>query len=254
MVTRNDVITHAINECIKELYTMSQPQVSWKDLKEQCEVYSKAYLEWEEYKRAERDNKPLYEEYNERLNWNGKSITECIGPRPYEFYYIPDRVQKEIIDSYIYAYKLDNQQELLNTIEILKRYCEDPIIDKWIDDWDDEYGNHHPGYKGYDHPDNLEKEVFSILKDNSNFWKNAIGETNPKDLSKEICNKFFKFLDMAGDFYNWNGELNTFNINVYLGITPSTNKEKVIDNWKKYRNKDIEIDESKYKEELEWEN
>ena len=44
-------------------------------------------------------------------------------------------------------------------------------------------------------------------------------------------------------------DLNSFNTNVYLGASPNSNKEAVIENWKKYRNKDIEIDESKYNEE-----
>ena len=40
-------------------------------------------------------------------------------------------------------------------------------------------------------------------------------------------------------------------MSVYLGPSPNSNKEAVIENWKKYRNKDIEIDESKYNDEYE---
>ena len=54
---------------------------------------------------------------------------------------------------------------------------------------------------------------------------------------------------MAGKFYNSHWWLNSFNTTVYLGASPNSNKEAVIENWKKYRNKDIEIDESKYNEE-----
>ena len=69
--------------------------------------------------------------------------------------------------------------------------------------------------------------------------------------SQIFQDKFFKFLDMAGNFYEFNRYLNGFNMHVYLGGTPSSNKESVIENWKKYRNIDIEIDESKYNEEDE---
>ena len=67
---------------------------------------------------------------------------------------------------------------------------------------------------------------------------------------EEIVNKFFEFLDMAGNFYNWNRDLNAFNVSVYLGPSPNSDKQTVIDNWKKYRNKDIEIDEEQIKKEF----
>lgn len=237
-MTRNDVLSRAIDECIKEFYSIAQPHIEWEDLKEQCEIYAKAYIEWEEYKKAERDNPKLYKEYNERLEWKGKSITECIGPRPYEFYYLPNEIQKDIANSYIHAYKFDNQQELLDTIDILKNYCKEPIVDKWIEGEGD-----NPGHRGYEHPDNLKQIIANFLNQKYNSLYNF-----DEECAKELQDKFFEFLDMAGNFYNWNHELNTFNMNVFLGIAPSTNKEKVIDNWKKYRNKDIEIDEKQMKE------
>ena len=243
-MTRNDVLSEAIDKCIKEFYSIAQPHVEWEDLKEQCRKYSEKYLEWENYIR-------------EGIKYN---ILDFCGPRPYEFYYLPNEIQKDIADSYVHAYKFDNQQELLDTIEILKNYCKEPIVDKYIDDWTDEYGNHHPGHRSYDHPDNLEKELRKIFDDEIlpdickqyneqyNLQTTGIESSVSIAYSQRFQNKFFEFLDMAGNFYNWNHELNTFNMNVFMGIAPSTNKEKVIDNWKKYRNKDIEIDEKQMKE------
>ena len=240
MLTRNDVLSRAVNDCVKELYSLAVPNIEWEDFVEQNKIYLKKYKEWEDYRRAEKEDKKLYREYNEKLGWEGKSIVECIGPRPYEFYYLPKEIFKDIVNNYVYAYKMDEHQQLLDIIEILKNYCKEPIKDKWIED-----GN--SGYRGYEYSDNLEKEIFSILKENSNYWKNAIGKSNPSDLSKEIQNKFFEFLDMAGKFFNWNSDLNNFCQTVYLGATPNSNKEAVIENWKKYRNQDIEIDEEQIK-------
>ena len=59
----------------------------------------------------------------------------------------------------------------------------------------------------------------------------------------------YNFYIQDDNFYEWNGDLNSFNVSVYLGPSPNSSKEAVIKNWKQYRNKDIEIDESKYKEE-----
>lgn len=247
MITRSDILNKAVDDCMKELYSLVQPSVDWDDFIEQNKIYSKKYKVWERFNHLFNNRSILTEkeliEYSSYPvhNWENKSITECIGPRPYEFYYLPKDIMKDICDSYIEAYGIDNQQQLLNTIQILKDYCREPIIDKYIDDYTDEYDNYHPGYKSYDHPDNLEKEITKILTKYDDSMDSEQGE--------EIVNKFFKFLDMAGDFYNWNGELNSFNTSVYLGASPNTNKETVIENWKKYRGKDIEINEEQIKKE-----
>ncbi len=85
----------------------------------------------------------------------------------------------------------------------------------------------------------IEKELIEICDQHSH---------EPVNMAKEIQNKFFEFLDMAGNFFNWNRDLNSFNVTVYLGPSPNSNKQAVIDNWKQYRNKDIEINEKQIKE------
>ena len=229
MISRNDVLSKAVDNCLEELYTLVVPKVTWEKFKEECKIYSEKYKKWE----SERKTNPELDK---------KSKTECIGPAPYEFYFLPREITKDICDSYVHAYKMDNQQELLDTIEILKNYCKEPIVDKYIDDWTDETGFHHPGYRSYDHPDNLEKELSKHL---SSYFEEEDGLS--KEIAKELQNKFFEFLDMAGNFYSWNGELNSFNTSIYLGLSPNSNKEAVIENWKKYRNQDIEIDEEQIK-------
>lgn len=219
-MTKDNVINDAIEKCLKELYTLAVPSITWEEFEKECIEYSEKYKKWESERK---ENKEL----------ENKSRKECIGPAPYEFYYLPSEIIKDICNSYIYAYELDRHQNLLDIIEILKNYCKDPVVDKYVNDWTDETGFHHPGYRGYDHPDNLEKELEKILHNTSTV--------------RLIQEKFFEFLDMAGKFYNWNRDLNTFNCSVYLGPSPNSNKEAVIENWKKYRNQDIEIDEEQIK-------
>ena len=223
MVTRDNIISNAVDDCLKELYSLVQPQVSWDDFVEENKEYSNKYKEWE----SDRYSRP---------EWKDKSITECIGPRPYEFYFLPKEIMKDICDSYVHAYRLDSQQNLLDIISILKDYCKKPIIDKWI-----ERDGNEPGYRGYDHPDNLATEITKILNDKHQALH--IGE------AEELQDKFFEFLDMAGNFFNWNRDLNTFNCSVYLGPSPNSNKDAVIKNWKEYRNKDVKIDEEQMKKE-----
>jgi hypothetical protein len=256
MINRDDVLSQACDECIKELYSFVQPSVKWEDFIKECEIYTKCYKEWDTYNHAYHNREENPEKWEklrklyEKLDWENKSINECIGPRPYEFYYLPKEIMKDICESYIHAYKIDQQQELLDTIEVLKNYCKEPIVDKWIERNGDE-----PGYRGYDHPDNLEKEINTYLdlkfplmdperaEDAEDF------ENKLNIAAKELQTKFFEFLDMAGNFYNWNRDLNAFNTTVYLGPSPNPNKEVVIDNWKKYRMQEIEIDEEQIKKE-----
>ena len=228
-MTKDNVISDAIEKCLKELYTLAVPSITWEEFEKECIEYSEKYKKWESERK---ENKEL----------ENKSRKECIGPAPYEFYYLPKEITKEICESYVYAYELDRHQNLLDIIEILKNYCKDTVVDKYVNDWTDETGLHHPGYRGYDHPDNLEKEIDKIIT-------NYKGGKMPDQelLTNNIKNKFFEFLDMAGEFFNWNRDLNTFNCSVYLGPSPNSNKEAVIENWKKYRNQDIEIDEEQIK-------
>lgn len=223
-MTRQDVLEQACNQCMKELYEYAVPHVTWEQFKKECKEYSRKYKEWDDWKMK---NIPHPE-------WEGKSIEECIGPRPYEFYYLPREIMKDICDSYVYAYGLDHQQNLLDIISILKDYCKDPIVDKWIEE---ENGN--PGYRGYDHPNNLEKELYNLIPDTG---------FDTSSIVKEVQDKFFEFLDKAGNFYKWNHDLDGFNMTIYLGASPYTNKETVVKNWKKYRDTDIEINDKEIKE------
>lgn len=223
-MTRSKVLEMASLACLKELYSKVQPAVNWDNFMEENRLYSKAYKQWES----------LYKESPEKA---GKVLDFC-GPRPYEFYYLPQEVFKRIADSYVDAYCIDSQQDLLDIIDILKNYCISPIKDSYIKESDGETR------RGYIHPDNIKKTVQSLLQA---FYLNS--DCDSSYVSDELVKIFFEFLDDAGKFYCWNRDLNTFNTTVYLGPSPCSNKETVINNWKNYRNKDITIDDSLYIEE-----
>lgn len=238
-MTRQEVIVQACDQCMKELYSYAKPSVTWEEFVSENKAYkehNKLYKNYQAAFNGKEKNSELWEQY--RLTyplWENKSMVECIGPAPFEFYYLPEEVLKDICDSYIYAYKINDQQELIDTIETLKNYCKNPIINVYVEPTEDRFG-----YRTYEHPDNLEKQLTDLIP-YSGFDKSAIAES--------IQNKFFEFLDMAGEFYSWDKDLISFNMSVYLGASPSSNKELVIENWKKYRNKDIEIDEEQIKTE-----
>jgi hypothetical protein len=93
--------------------------------------------------------------------------------------------------------------------------------------------------KEFEEPDNIEQELQKILNDKDD------------DTIKKVKETFFNFLDEAGKFYKWTRFINSFNMTVYLGPSPNSNKKAVINNWKQYRETDIEINDDLYNEEDE---
>lgn len=225
---RETLLEEAIERCMKELYSYAQPSVSWDDFMLQNKEYMEKYRQWESYMRSKRNNDKYWQEWKQiHPDWENKTLDECIGLRPYEFYYLPKEVMKTICDSYVDAYELDKQKNLEDIKDVLIGYCKEPIVDTWIEEIEDGHG-----YRGYKHPESLENELKKLVGD---------------EKGAEAWNLMAKYLNMATDFYSWNRELNIFNGNVYLGGSPHSVKETVIKNWKEYRGKDIEIDEERYK-------
>ena len=190
-MTRNDVLTDAVDKCMKELYKYAQPSITWDNFIKENKLYLKLEKEWKSFRDIYENKESDPEKWDKVKayyeDWIDKSITECIGPRPFEFYYLPKDILKDIADSYVDAYKIDSHQELLDTIETLKNYCKNPIVDKYIKKEGE------PGYRGYEHPDNLEKEIVKILGDvaiDNEYYQHSLQD------------KFFEFLDMAGKFFN----------------------------------------------------
>lgn len=249
-MTRHEVLGQAVDQCMKELYSLAQPSIDWEDFIKENKEYVVKEKAWEQYKRAfanKDENPEMWKKMKDTFpEWEDKSIKDCIGPKPYEFYYLPREVMNEVCDSYVYAYNIDSKQQLLDTIETLKNYCKEPVVDKYIEGkgkpGDEDY---EPGHRGYDHPNNLVTCLMNcIIGSNLNLGDNTGRDI--KNLAEQCQDRFFTYLDMAGNFYNWNRDLNSFNMSVYLGASPNSNKEAVIENWKKYRDTEIEIDETKY--------
>ena len=220
MITRSDVLEKASIDCLKELYSKVQPSVDWDDFVQQNKDYSIKYEQWKQM-----ENRPPIEEF-------------C-GPRPYEFYFLPKQVMKEIADSYVRAYGIDQHAELLDIIEILKGYLNKPIEEAYVKESDGETR------RGFAHPLPIQKWIAGILK--GYYDGSECGDHST--VAKELCEEFFHYMDKAGKFFSWNYDINAFNTTVYLGPSPSSNKEKVIENWKKYRDTKVIIDESIYEDE-----
>lgn len=223
-MNRRELLQDAVNNCMRELYSYVYPKVSWKSFKLQCKKYTKKYKEWE---KLDKETKPSAEEY-------------C-GPKPYEFYFLPKEIMKDICDSYVHAYRMDQKEEFESDVKIFLDYCIQPIRDKYIEVRIDKNGFTHPGYRDYEHFESITDVINNIITEYRGI--------DSKELSDRVWDTVLKYYEEAKNFYNWTSELTSFNTSVYLGASPCSNKETVIENWKKYRNVDIEIDENEIKKE-----
>lgn len=193
-ITRQDVLSEAIIEFYKDCYKFAQPSVEWDDFVQQNKDY---------------------------VNNNEK------GPKPYEFYYLPEKAYKYLQEVYIDSYRV--KSDLHPHLELLISYFENPIRNKWIEKGSDLLSRD-SGYRGYEHFNSLKEEI-----------------------GEEAYSKVIEYINEAKNFYNIDYYYNSFLMTTALGATPSSNKEQVIKNWKKYRDKDIIIDESIYNEDEDWE-
>ena len=50
MITRSDILNKAVDDCMKELYSLVQPSIDWDNFIKENEIYIKSYHEWEKYK------------------------------------------------------------------------------------------------------------------------------------------------------------------------------------------------------------
>lgn len=186
-LSRNEIISNAILDFTKDCYKHAQPSVTWDEFLQQ----NREYIE------------------------SGEK-----GPRPYEFYYLPEKVFKELQEMYIDAYRIAPEFE--DDCDTILQYLEKPVRHKWIEKGTDLLSNH-SGYRGF--------EYYTPLKE---------------EIGEEAYNKVVEYIKEASEFYNKNHYYNGFLMQTSLGPTPSSNKENVIKNWKEFRDTDITINESIY--------
>ena len=120
-ISREDVISQAIDNCLDLMYRASYPSITLEEYMAEHEKFET---------REEKENARLYESH-----------------------YLPWKVYRAIEEDFIEAYDL--KSPLPDIIEILKGYFKEPIVDKWIEGKEGE-----PGHKGYEKPEPMDDETY----------------------------------------------------------------------------------------------
>lgn len=130
-ITREDVLTKAVEDCWREMFAKAQPK-------------------------ADYDN--LIAEYKA-----GKIDEEKDGPI-YDRHYLSMEEYMYIMEKYMEAYRI--KSEWKEDIEILEDYLTNGgSKDAYIPDHTDDNGNFHPGYRSYEKVAPLKDQILNIVKD-----------------------------------------------------------------------------------------
>lgn len=196
MLDRDTVIKRAIDECYAELYMNAQPKVDFKQLVEDAKA--------------------------------GK-IDESETP-VYNRYYLSHDEFKYITDKYIDAFGL--RESWTSNIDLLKEYLEKGgSKDKYIKEYTDEHGNYHPGYRSYEDVPPIKESIKEIIAHSEN--QEYFSAEQIDNLANAITKKVLDNIDICQKFYRFDHEGSTFMYNIALGPSPTSNKQTVIDYWKK---------------------
>ena len=174
-------------------------------------------------KRQDIIKKAIDDCYNEMYKWAQPSINleeyiknpelrkESENDKFYTRYYLSRENMKYIVEGFIQAYHIGKDWN--DNIDLLINYItsKDSVREKYIAG-----ENGSPGYVGFEH--------ISTLQD--------------------ITNDSEKVLDLirtCKQFYRKDPELNSFNMSVYLGASPYSNKEQVEEYWRNHGIPDFKI-------------
>ena len=182
------------------------------------ELYAKAQPE------ADYDN--LLEEY--RTGKIGKD------ERIYERHYLSEEEMKYIVEKYKDAYRL--KCEWNDNVEVVEQYLKDGgLKDSYVPEKIDEDGFKHPGYRSAEKVPPIETQILSYLQNN------FVNLNGLEKQANDIANIVLTTVKECKDFYKFDREEQKFSFNVYLGASPTCNKETVKKWWKDNYNTDIEI-------------
>lgn len=199
MLTREEILNKAFNDCMSEMYEKSQPCADWENLIAECKAGKI------------KKNEKIYDRHYLSMD---------------EFLYIRDKYKEAYnIKSYWKEY-----------IGVLEEYLQKGgHKDKYIPDWEDEYG-HHPGYRSYEEVSPLKEQILDMMKD---FDSSDVAA----EVAENIYNKVMETIKNCKDYYKFDREEDNFNCSISLGASPCTDAETVKKWWKDNYNYDVEIEE-----------
>ena len=203
MLNRKEIFKRAIHDCYTELYAKAQPMADYDNLVAELKIG----------KIDEKKNGPIYERH-----------------------YISKEESDYIVNKYIDAYGMTERWK--SDVETIEDYLiNGGSKNAYVDEFTDDNGKYHPGYRSYENVLPLKTQILNIMK-----------EFDCSDAATEVAEKIYskvmETIKSCKDFYKFDNEAESFRTAIYLGAAPTQDKETVKKWWKDNYNADIEIEDN----------
>lgn len=130
MLDREEVLSRAYNDCVREMFAKAQPAADLDNIIEEIKA--------------------------------GKIDEKKDGP-VYDRHYLSHEEFKYIMDKYMKAYRIES--EFKEDVSVVEEYLTNGgVKDKYVEPHEDEHG-YHPGYRSYEDVPPLKKQILAIMKD-----------------------------------------------------------------------------------------
>lgn len=205
MFEREDVLSKALMDCIKEMFAKAQPPADFDNLIAE--------------KKA------------------GKIDEDKDGP-VYDRHYLSYEEFNYILDKYKKAYRIASEWK--EDIDILEEYLvQGGSKDKYVESYTDEDGTFHSAHHSYEKVKPLKDQIFEYLRDVHVYDDTQLAE----DLGDKISEIVMNIISDCKNFYNFNADEMKFINTLMMWATPTSNKETVKKWWKEHYDVDIEIED-----------
>ena len=155
--------------------------------------------------------------------------------RIYERHYLSMDEFLYIRDKYKDAYNIKTHWK--DDVEVVEEYLsKGGLKDSYIPEKIDKDGFKHPGYRSAEKVLPIKEQIRNLLQ------KYTLSDIT-SELSEEIANLVLDNVKECKNFYKFDREENSFDYNIALGASPTSNPETVKQWWKDNYNVDIEIKE-----------
>ena len=203
MLDREEVLVQAVKDCYREMFAKAQPAADWDNLN----------VEYKEGKIDEKKDGPVYDRH-----------------------YLSMEEYMYILDKYLEAYRIKGEWK--DDIEVLEEYLnQGGSKDKYIEEYTDENGDYHPGYREYEKVPPLKNMILKEMYD----WLDDENQCN--GAAENITKIVMDTIATCKNFYSFNMDEQKFRNTLAMSATPTSNAETVKKWWKEHYDVDIEIEE-----------
>lgn len=195
MLTRNEVLSRAHDDCLREMYAKAQPSANFDEIVEGVK--------------------------------NGTIKDDAKNP-VYSRYYLSAEEFNHILKKYKKAYGIDKPWN--RYLDVVEDYFKGRgLKDIWVEGKVEPDGFKSPGHRSAEEVPHITKAFNNILKTE---FAMSLSDEDLEEISDRLSVEVLKYTDWCRNFYMFDREESSFSAGIALGCSPTSNPNTVIEYWK----------------------